>query len=147
MDYEYRVIPAPRRLKRIKGVSSTAELFAATLTETINAEARGGWEYVRSESLAAEEPGGWLRRGAVVEETMMIFRRPRRQAFPEPAPEQHDPEVQRTRPVVSAQRGPAPGPRRDPEPHVPAGDREPPRGEDIPTLLRPVPRHPAGDKR
>jgi hypothetical protein len=28
MDYEYRVIPAPRRLKRIKGVSSTADLFA-----------------------------------------------------------------------------------------------------------------------
>ncbi len=80
MEYEYRVVPAPRRLRKIKGVNSTPELFAATLTDAINAEARQGWEYVRAESLAAEGPSGWLRRGAVVEATMMIFRRPRQSA-------------------------------------------------------------------
>jgi len=75
--YEYKVTPAPRRLKRVRGVSSTAELFAATLAEAINVAAREGWEYVRAESLPAEESRGWFRRSAEVIETVLIFRRER----------------------------------------------------------------------
>ena len=174
MNYEYRVIPAPKRLKKIKGVSSTAELFAATLTDAINAEARDGWEYVRSEALAAEGPRGFLRRGAMVEETVMIFRRPRRgEAAREPAlrdlpsreARQGEPAIEARGPA--ALRTPAAGPGRSrplaslfargespsAEPHEAKPHSEPHEakphsgtGPSTPPLLRPVPRHKPGDK-
>ena len=59
--YDYRVIPAPKKVKRVKGVHGAEELFAATLTDAINEVARQGWEYVRAERLPAETPRGWLR--------------------------------------------------------------------------------------
>ncbi len=80
--FDYKVAPAPRQLKRVKGVSSTADLFAATLADTINAAAREGWEYVRAETLPAVEQGSWFRRGVEVVETVLIFRRPREQLGP-----------------------------------------------------------------
>jgi hypothetical protein len=79
--YEYKVTPAPRRPKRMKGMKS-AEAFAATLAEAINAAAREGWEYVRAESLPAIEGGGWFRRGHETIETVLIFRRERESAEP-----------------------------------------------------------------
>ena len=59
--YDYRVIPAPKQVKRVKGVHGAEELFAPTLTEAINEVARQGWEYVRAERLPAEAPRGWFR--------------------------------------------------------------------------------------
>jgi hypothetical protein len=90
--YEYKVAPAPKRLKRVRGVSSTAELFAVTLAEAINVAARDGWEYVRAESLPAEQAGGWFRRGAEVIETVLIFRRPRETLGPRLAAARPEPE-------------------------------------------------------
>ena len=55
--YEYKVVPAPRRAKRVRGVKAAEELFALTLTDAINEVARQGWEYVRAEHLPAEAPG------------------------------------------------------------------------------------------
>ena len=75
--YDYRVVPAPRRARKIKGVKAPDELFATTLAEAINEVARQGWEYVRTETLVAEAPGGWLRRGTSSDHTVMVFRRPR----------------------------------------------------------------------
>ena len=59
--YDYKVVPAPRRAKKVKGVHGAEELFALTLTEAINELARQGWEYVRAEHLPAEAPRGWFR--------------------------------------------------------------------------------------
>ena len=152
MGYEYRVIPAPRRLKRIKGMSSTAEIFAATLTESINAEARGGWEYVRSESLTAEEPAGWFRRAAIVEETMMIFRRPLAHHASEP--QEDEPADDAGRAVLRTE-GRTHG-RQEPrfssrEPHDEPRPEPRPRGGDssfgTTPLLRPVPRGGPGDRK
>jgi hypothetical protein len=147
--YDYKVIPAPRRLKKVKGIRDTPELFAHTLTDTINEMAREGWEYIRAEQLSAEEPHGWFRRSTEVVQTVMIFRRersdlpgPRLTAVePEPAP---------------ARRLPDPGPRelhpREPERSFadrlastettrPTATRaEPKIGETPGTPLRPVPR-------
>lgn len=118
--YDYKVTPAPKQIKRIKGVSGTAELFAATLSDAINAAARDGWEYVRAESLPATESGGWFRRGAEVIETVLVFRRPRETLGPrlasarqpEPAPavgiEVEPPRAPVERPPTLA------GPRREP---------------------------------
>ena len=75
--YDYKVVPAPRRARKIKGVKGPDELFAMTLAEAINEVARQGWEYVRTETLIAEGPGGWFRRGISSDHTVMIFRRAR----------------------------------------------------------------------
>ena len=61
--YDYKVVPAPKRAKRVRGVRGAEELFALTLTDAINEVARQGWEYVRAEHLPAEAPGGWFRGG------------------------------------------------------------------------------------
>jgi len=75
--YDYKAVPAPRRMKKVKGVKSAEELFALTLTEAINEHARQGWEYVRSESLTVEAPGGWFRRGSSDTQTVLVFRQER----------------------------------------------------------------------
>lgn len=80
--YDYKVIPAPKQLKRVKGVRSGAELLSVTLADAINAVAREGWEYVRAEVLTAQEEGGFLRRGVEVVETVLVFRRPRESLGP-----------------------------------------------------------------
>lgn len=139
--FDYKVIPAPRRVKRVRGVHEGAELFAHTLTEAINEQAREGWEYVRAESLTAETPRGWFRRPAEEDQTVLVFRRERETLGPriaaphEPAPVEHTPhpEAERAEPNIFAERRPLPGPSR----------REPTLGPaegDAPTPLRPSPR-------
>lgn len=75
--FDYKAVPAPRRSKKSKGVREPAELFALTLTDAINEQAREGWEYVRAETLPAETPRGLFRRAAEEDVTMLIFRRAR----------------------------------------------------------------------
>jgi hypothetical protein len=75
--YDYKVVPAPRRAKKVKGIRAPEELFALTLTEAINEVARQGWEYVRAEHLPAEASRGWFRSAAHAEQTVLVFRRPR----------------------------------------------------------------------
>ena len=79
--YDYKVIPAPRRAKRIKGVSGAEELFALTLTEAINEVARQGWEYVARRAAAGRGAARLVRARAVAEEqTVLVFRRAARVA-------------------------------------------------------------------
>ncbi|MER2507793.1 MAG: hypothetical protein ABTQ27_03435 [Amaricoccus sp.] len=80
--YDYKVVPAPRRARKVKGVAAGPDLFALTLTEAINEVARQGWEYYRSEALSMEGPAGWVKRASVEEQTMLIFRRPREHLSP-----------------------------------------------------------------
>lgn len=75
--YDYKAVPAPRRMKKVKGVKTAEDLFALTLTEAINEHARQGWEYVRTESLTVEAPAGWFRRGSVDTQTVLVFRQER----------------------------------------------------------------------
>jgi len=75
--YDYKVVPAPSRMKKVRGVKTSDELFALTLTDAINDHARQGWEYVRAESLTAETPAGWLRRGRSEPHTVLVFRQER----------------------------------------------------------------------
>ena len=80
--FDYKVVPAPQRVKKVRGVTGAADLFALTLTDAINEVARQGWEYVRAETMVAEAPGGFLRKAAASEQTMLVFRRPREQLSP-----------------------------------------------------------------
>jgi hypothetical protein len=76
-EYDYKVVPAPKRARRMKGVRTAEELFALTLTEAINEVARQGWEYVRAEHMPAEASRGWFRSAVAEEQTVLVFRRPR----------------------------------------------------------------------
>lgn len=126
--YEYKVTPAPRQVKKVKGLRGAGEMFAHTLAEAINHAAREGWDYVRAETLPAEGPSGWFRRGTRSEETVLIFRRARGESL---------------EPRLAAPRAEeAPSPRLGMvDRPVPAGPRREARFcEEEPTPLRPGPR-------
>lgn len=73
-DYEYKVIPAPARTVKVKGLKTTGERFAHLLTEALNREAEQGWTFLRAESLPCEERKG-LTGTARSTQTVLIFRR------------------------------------------------------------------------
>jgi hypothetical protein len=113
--YDYKVIPAPRKVKRVKGVSGAEELFAVTLTDAINEVARQGWEYVRAERLPAETPRGWLRPPLAEEQAVLVFRRPRESLGPRLAVAREEAPAVALPPEPAAP-APVPAP-------VPAGER------------------------
>jgi len=79
---EYKVVPAPERAPKVKGLKTTAQRFAHALAERINAEAAGGWDFLRTETLGCETRGalGSVRQ---VQVTMMVFARPLGQMRPD----------------------------------------------------------------
>lgn len=102
--FEYKVVPAPRRAEKSRGVSEPEQMFALTLADAINREAREGWEYVRAETMTAEVPRGWLRRSVVEEETVLIFRRERETLGPRIAAVHEHEEGGADAPAVTASR-------------------------------------------
>lgn len=77
--YDYKVIPAPARTQKIKGLKTTPERFARLLSETLNQLAAEGWEYLRAETLPCEERKGFT--GVrTTSQTVLILRRPQQSA-------------------------------------------------------------------
>lgn len=74
-SYEYKVIPAPARGEKERGLKTGAERFAFALTQVMNDLAREGWEYWRAETLPAEERAG-LTSKTTVFHNLLVFRRP-----------------------------------------------------------------------
>lgn len=74
MRFEYKIVPAPRRGQKAKGVKGTEARFAFALEALMNDLAQDGWEYLRAETLPSEERAGLTGR-AVVERHVLIFRR------------------------------------------------------------------------
>ena len=72
--YEYKVIPAPRRGQKAKGVKSPEARFAHALQEAMNAEAAEGWEYLRADTLPCDERSG-LTSTVTHYRNMLVFRR------------------------------------------------------------------------
>tara|TARA_R110002124_G_scaffold176026_1_gene343920 strand:- start:12754 stop:13350 length:597 start_codon:yes stop_codon:yes gene_type:complete len=72
--YEYKVVPAPVRADKVKGLKSTADRFAHTLAEQINAQASGGWQFERTETMTCEVRKG-LGGLKTITHTVMIFSR------------------------------------------------------------------------
>ncbi|MEC8630631.1 MAG: DUF4177 domain-containing protein [Pseudomonadota bacterium] len=85
VNYEYKVVPAPHRGERAKGVKGTEARFALSLGNTINAQAAEGWEYVRAETLPCEERSG-LTGKTTTFMNMLVFRRAVEVAAPVEAP-------------------------------------------------------------
>ncbi len=105
--YDYKVVPAPKRAKRVKGVKTPEDLFALTLTDAINEVARQGWEYVRAEHMPAEASRGWFRTALAGEQTVLVFRRSRETLGPRLAAVGSEPPAETYAPLDAA---PAPGP-------------------------------------
>lgn len=74
LNYEYRVIPAPRRAIRARGTSSE-ERFALSLASVMNDMGREGWEYVRADTLPLDERAGLTGGTKTSYMNMLVFRR------------------------------------------------------------------------
>jgi len=72
--YEYKVIPAPIKGQKAKGVRSTPARFANAVEILINQHAGEGWEYLRTDTLPCEERQG-LRARVTVYQNLLVFRR------------------------------------------------------------------------
>ncbi len=72
--FEYRVIPAPRRGEKARGVKTTEDRFALALTGLMNRLGAEGWDYVRADALPCEERVG-LTGTKTVYQNMLVFRR------------------------------------------------------------------------
>ncbi len=73
--YEYKVIPAPTRGQKGKGVKGADGRFAHALETAMNEMAAIGWEYQRAETLPSEERAG-LTSKTTVFRNVLVFRRP-----------------------------------------------------------------------
>lgn len=73
-QFEFKVIPAPRRAEKARGLKTTADRFAHTLAELMNDLGRQGWEYLRADTLPCEERTG-LTGKTTSYQTMLVFRR------------------------------------------------------------------------
>lgn len=72
--YDYKVVPAPVRGEKDRGLKTGAERFAHALGELMNELAREGWEYWRAETLPAEERAGLASKTTVMHH-LLVFRR------------------------------------------------------------------------
>ena len=72
--YQYRVVPAPKRGLKARGVSSNEDRFAHALETLMNELGAQGWDYVRADTLPAEERQGLTGRTTIYQ-NMLVFRR------------------------------------------------------------------------
>lgn len=74
MAYAYKVIPAPIKGVKARGVKSNADRFANALETKMNELAADGWEYQRTDTLPCEEREGLMGKTTVYQ-NMLVFRR------------------------------------------------------------------------
>ena len=74
LRYEFKVIPAPRRGEKLRGVKTTEDRFALALTNVMNEQGRDGWDYVRADTLPVDERAGFTGTKTSFH-NMLVFRR------------------------------------------------------------------------
>lgn len=74
LRYEYKVIPAPRRGEKARGVKTTEDRFALALTGVMNTLGAEGWEYIRADTLPVDERSG-LTGTKTSFQNLLVFRR------------------------------------------------------------------------
>lgn len=89
-QFEYKVIPTPRRPRRAKGVKGVPAQFANVLTEAINAEAADGWEFYKTETLPMEARPSLFRAPVESFQSVMVFRRDVKEIKATPEENLHD---------------------------------------------------------
>ena len=73
--FEYKVIPAPSRGEKARGLKTSADRFAHGLAQIMNELGRDGWEYQRADTLPCEERSGLTGRSSTYHH-LLVFRRP-----------------------------------------------------------------------
>lgn len=81
--FEYKVIPAPMKGVKAKGVKTPEARFALGIEQAINALAAEGWAYHRSDVLPSIERAG-LTGSQTQWRTLLVFRRPSADLPPPP---------------------------------------------------------------
>lgn len=89
--YEFRVVPAPERGLKAKGIKGAADRFAHALESVMNRMGAEGWDYVRADTLPATERSG-LTSSHTVYRNMLVFRRPLEDERTDEAPDVAAPE-------------------------------------------------------
>ena len=74
-QYEYKVVSAPERGVKAKGVKTPEGRFARTIEDVLNEMASEGWEYQRAETLPSTERSG-LTSSTTKWRNLLVFRRP-----------------------------------------------------------------------
>jgi len=72
--YEYKVVPAPKKGLKGKGIKGSDERFANALMTAMNDLGAEGWEYQRSDTLPCEERSGMMGKSTTFL-NMLVFRR------------------------------------------------------------------------
>jgi hypothetical protein len=88
MSYEYKVVPAPLRGLKAKGLKTSEDRFANALQSAMNEMAADGWEYLRADTLPCEKREGLMSKTTVYQ-NMLVFRRVKaatKTAAPAPKP-------------------------------------------------------------
>jgi len=84
--YEYKVVPAPTKGLKAKGVKGPEARFSHAIEDLMNTFATEGWEYQRAETLPSTERAGLT--GSTTEwRNLLVFRRLRPVAAELPAPQ------------------------------------------------------------
>jgi hypothetical protein len=102
--FEFKVIPAPKRGEKARGVKTTEDRFALALTSLMNELGAEGWDYVRADSLPCEERVGFTGSKTTFQ-NLLVFRRA--------IPSRPD-DVQPSTRLVLQDPAPAPAPRLGP---------------------------------
>lgn len=86
MIYEYKVIPAPRKGRKARGIKGAEARFSFAIQEVMNDLGGDGWEFLRSETLPSDERQG-LASSQTVFRSVLVFRRPRADDLSDFSPE------------------------------------------------------------
>ena len=116
--YEYKVVPAPHKGVKAKGVRSPQGRFANSIELQLNELAAEGWEFLRAELLPSEERSG-LTGSTTNWRNLLVFRR----------------ELAATASAAADDpaQDPTPSPEPGPAPEAPKAEK------DVPAGLRPLP--------
>jgi hypothetical protein len=72
--FEYKVIPAPKKGEKARGVKTTEDRFAYALTQLMNQLGAEGWDYVRADALPCDERVGFTGTKTTFQ-NVLVFRR------------------------------------------------------------------------
>jgi len=114
-SFEYKVVPAPSKGVKQRGLKRPEDRFALALSQVMNGLGAEGWEYIRADILPAQERSG-LASKQTVYHTLLVFRRPLADPDSTALPDEAEP------PAPLALDSPAP----EPEPPAPAADGDVP---------------------
>ncbi|MCI5096722.1 MAG: DUF4177 domain-containing protein [Rhodobacteraceae bacterium] len=123
--YEYKVVPAPHKGVKAKGVRSPEGRFANSIELQLNELAAEGWEFLRAELLPSEERSG-LTGSTTNWRNLLVFRR-ELAVTASAAADEVAADVQEPAPTSS------PDPEPKPAPEAPKAEK------DVPAGLRPLP--------